>query len=525
VGLQALRLIGASTDARWPVGSFTLEGSPADYTAGASWLKEQLHGARSSDQLETLCLDVEGTLFSWVTAAGDNKNIASIARQGSLGGHADLDPSATPAQSLVEFFAPDDLDSSIQALNVGHDDAAPGVAVAAKPGRAGSASLEAPLPAQRTPVLATADLPGRLLIDALDREGVAVGGACTLWHALAQAWDTPPSPATRPDLVAIVLVDPVSARLVWCWSQGASLRAGGSMLLRSAIADEAPMVLLTADDAARLSSDWVAWAVQLGVSPSRIVAVLPDQSAGLSAPAFGQAIGSSCSGIPIDAGTYEDPLGSTIRRFAGVLEKTPAATRPDAGSSLVALSTRPRSAHKWMYIWSAIAVGAASLAMLAVGWRYRTAAEENKQLAAEWSQAWREPVEAVYPQALTPGLSESELGLINSEIKKRQKAMRPANAEAPLPVLQELETVSFALAEPDVEVDEIDLNSSTLPRITVLVPSTARAEALVESLRRIGGSNITEWSANIQDAGQGEKRRVTMTGKWIKPASTAGGKP
>jgi hypothetical protein len=87
-------------------------------------------------------------------------------------------------------------------------------------------------------------------------------------------------------------------------------------------------------------------------------------------------------------------------------------------------------------------------------------------------------------------------------------------------VVRELELLSLVLASPTVEVLSITLDSASVPVVEVLVPTTSEAEALLEGLRRIGGSTIASWSMDISS--QGEKRRARLSGRWQERGATSG---
>jgi len=90
------------------------------------------------------------------------------------------------------------------------------------------------------------------------------------------------------------------------------------------------------------------------------------------------------------------------------------------------------------------------------------------------------------------------------------------------PILQELETLSFVLGNPDYKLEKIEM-SATAVTIIVVVPDTAAYEELVESIERIAGSSVGDWIKTPRTNPSGI--RINFTGLWSDPMqnTTAGG--
>lgn len=542
--LHALRLVGATSDEAWPAtgaGDPSERGAgdsggpgPAAYGAAAAWLRERLGATRSGGGLAMLCLDVEGGVCSWLTSPSPNPAVvAALARLGPAGSDGSAD-----GRGPIEFYAGSALDSSVQAL----------VEPEAAPARAAAGATPV---GRRLPILATTDLPARLLVDALDREGVPVESVVSLWHAIAAAWDPgaprPGSPSVEPEedapVTAVLVADP-AGRLVWAWSRAGRLLVAGSVRLRMSREAESgeSRPILGSDEVARLTAEWLAWAAQVGRAPRRIVAVLtepaPDgegratdpevQSDGTGPAAFGRALGEAWPGATVDVAVRPDPVGATLERMAMVLDEAPPSrASPSPLASLVDLSLRPGREHRRLYRWTAVAVAALAGVVAVWGWRLREEAAAADAEVARTRASWQEAVREIYPEALTPRIGTNALTILTEELTRREAALRPPErTDRTMPILQELETLSIVVGNAGLELVSIDLSSAgtTAPvKLVVTTPSTTAAEQLLEALRGIGGSHLTGWTQQIRATRDGDplRRTATYTATWdpaLRPA-------
>lgn len=496
--MRQLRLVDHAHDLQWPEQGHA-SGAPQDYTAAAAWVKDRLASSRSDASVALLCVDVDGGVCSWLTApSADPAVVVSAARLGAEPGRA--------GGGAFDFYAPGDLDSTIQPLA----------------GEAGAA---------RVSVLAISDVPARLLVDALDGQRVPVEAVATLWHAIAQAWD--PSASVDPaealtaagPVTGLIVVDP-AGRLVWCWSRAGSLLVGGSIRLSMTREDDADRPRLDAGDASRLATEWLAWAVQIGVAPGRIVCVM---TPGEDAATFGEALTRAWPSTPVDAVTHEDPVVATLRRVAARLESTPRnrARTPETGVGVVGLSQRPVRAHRRMHLWRAVALGAVAGLLGLASWRLYARADEAEASARAWKSRADELIRGVYPDALIPQPGKSALQVMDEEILSRRRNLRPPErTDQAMPILEELETVSMVLGSGRYALESIELKSQgSAPTIIVIAETTADAEALAEALNRIGGSHITQWSPAYASRTEGgvSKVQATFRGEWAAPAPRTGG--
>lgn len=532
--LVAVRVIaervGSLADERWA--PRTGDPTPLETAeAAADWLDDRLRTLPGRPgHLDAICIDPDGSLCSWIsTPSTEPAVIAAISRQSDTASEAASGRSA--AQSPLSFFSATPLEASVQALGSPHaeTDEHPGAAVGTR----------------RTAVLAGADAAARTLVDALDRRRTHVDTVLSLWHAMALAWDPgAPSPAAKArdalvsnfDQVAAILLVTSDSRLLWCWSRQSRVIAGGSIRLPSKFvsSDQPPLVVLGTDHAARLTTEWLAWAAQLGCAPARIVAVLPDDivaSLADNAPAgpstFAGALAASWSGAPIDAAPHADPLQATLRRAALSLEAgaesrgsaAPASNTPDAlgGTQLRGLSSRPGRSHRALYVWSALAASAAALAIGLVAWSLRRESQQTRLAADRLFTQAEALVVARIPDALSRPVAPVDLvrDLVTAQ---ENRLRRPSDLTPAMPVLEELETLSFVLGSADYEITEVRM-SEIAPLIRLTVPTLRDYEELVDALPRISGS-FCDWRLSQQSGAGSDRLNVTMTGSWTPEART-----
>ncbi|MBU6413502.1 MAG: hypothetical protein KGS45_08510 [Planctomycetes bacterium] len=507
--IRSLRLVnerlGGSADQSWaarPEDGGEIATQVA--TAAAHWLSERLTtNDQSASDVSLLCIDVEGSLCSWLSApSADAKTVETLARQ-APSSDGDLGPA--PLTPLAHF-AQSPLDASVQPLGPEAVDTA----------LAKSNKKAAILPSKRIPVLVAADAPARLLIDALDARGIRVHRVTSLWQALAAAWDAPPAGEpglTTATTVATVLVDPVG-RIVWSWSIRGTLLAGGTLRVPLSRSDDGvDLPILTSDHAARLCTEWLSWSAQVGCGPTRIVIIAPEGSP--STADFGQTLTKLWKGATADFVTTPDPVLATLKRVAASVEVGSGVARP-TGDALTALENRPGSMHRSSHVWVAAGVAALAVALFVLAFRLSRDASQSDSAANSYREQWTKLVETAVPGAMTS--LDGPLMALQDEVDKKEKDFKPPErVELALPILQELETLSMVLGSGEIQLDELDLDSGqNVVRLRVTAASTERAEEIREALRAIGGSNIANWSEPQYppNAQPGQKLTVTYLGSW-----------
>lgn len=491
--VRRLRLIGAHTSDEWsaPGG----EDPAQTIRLCAEWVRDRLvslseRNGRSGRVLDSLCLDADGAVCSWVGSGQGERQVvralieAGVAEEGHAGAASrfpDL-PGETELEPLEE-------DS---------------------PGRVG--------------VMAVPDVPARLLMDQLDAMGVRIGGVTTLWHALAEAWDpgagdaggglrTERVVASDAPLTGVVMVDPGEGRCVWVWSDAGRPIAAGSMRINVSRADET-RATMSAPDVSRLGLEWISWSAQLGRTPGRVVLVgacgEADEHAegALDGPDLGRAISEACAGATVDMFDVPDPVGETLTRLATRREGRGVVRR-----GLEDLARRPLRAHRGMYVWAGVAMllAAAGAGVLAKSlWDARAAL--NEQIEA----AKANRIEILGQTDLSP----TEYAGAHLVLPGKIAALRggDAPAEPIMPVLQEFETLSFVLANEEWNLVTLSVRPTAVS-VRVSVPSVVEAEAFEDAVLSITGSNLFWTPMDFRE--RGDRVECSMTGQWSDDAGRA----
>lgn len=527
--IEACRLVGARSDEQWtaPVDP------PRDAAAGeegtvfdesplasvAGWIASRSKEPGSALSLGAICLDSEGFSASWVTSATpDQRAVHATAVAGVL-----ADAAGSGVGPGLHYFLTDEREASVQGLGTG---TLPAIEDPADP--------DAPR-LFRVPVLAGADAPVRLLLDALDQAGVEVDRVTTIWHAMAAVWASPAGEPARADdavvaddasVACVTMVDP-RGRLLWCWSLRGELLAGGSLRLSPSGVGRAPVP--SVDDAARLTADWIAWSSQLGVVPRRVICIGADDPVGEGEDAasfrvgrFGARLATLWSGATVDVVLDQDPLGRTMSRLAlWLADRSPG--EPVVGG-VQALESRPGRAQRSMHRGVAIGMLGAAGLLLAGAWVLRSASIQLAKEAEAEDARWKQIVEKSRPAILKmPGTDvEAELARL---IERHQQERERTKIEPQRPIIQELETLTLVLADPEIELESISASGGNgSVEIRVLTPDIKSSESVFKSLTSIQGSNIESWrQPTFGSAGDG-RVRATFTGSWRSgrtPAASA----
>lgn len=515
--LTALRVVGAHSDDRWDASGAADHDARAEARQGAEWIKRHLAETSRSRSISTLCLDVDGGVCSWISAAHpDGELIRATIEHAPVGDglEGEMVAEGGPASRFPG------LPGETAYEPLGEGSGGGGLALArAKP----QADAR-----RRLAVLAVPDVPARLLLDELDRLGVRVGRAVSLWHAAAQAWD-PAGPgagrggghagvvADHAPACAVVLLDAEGGRLVWSWSSRGAMLAGGSIRLRSARSGEdAPGGAIVCDaDLGRLAAEWLSWSVQLGQAPARVVcvgAVDGKAEGGLNAAAVGASLGSRWPGATVDLVDEPDPIGLTLRRNVAA-EDLGARVSPDAApqrSSLVALSRRPGRAHRSMHAWAALALGIAAVGVGAVAWHVRGEAAAVRERV---DQARRDRTAAL--QEIDPALVTSLAPKLDLETKvreAREALSTPTGFDPPHPVLAQLEAMTLVIGAREIELGSIELDNLSVS-VAVRVDDVRLVEQIDQGLRAVAGGHV-RWrdrrARNLRDG----VIETTYTGLW-----------
>lgn len=524
--LAVVRLVGAGSDQAWDAfGAVDAVGVRHEIGEAAAWIAERAsRGDGPRGEVEVVCVDVEGGTCGWVTSPSAETSVVAAAVAGVEG-------DAWGGET-------GNVEATVQALAGAPAKAGVLAGVRRRSGKA------APEPARKLAVVRVPDVPVKLLVDALDERGVAVGRVMSLWQAMALSWD-PSGPAASGDAVrgervvasssavsAVVLLDP-SGRLVWSWSRDGELVAGGSIRLAPERTTEDPggrlpassSVHLGPQEVGRLINDWIAWSLQLGQVPVRVLCLGPEgaeEADGLTPAALGSSLGKAWPGATVDLVVHEDPIGATLLRLART--DWVAGEAEEERTTLVALTRRPGRSHRAMFRWAALAVLAGALGLVGVAWRAWSTGEKALKVA----NAAEENVKSIVSRAAPPKnqveqaiFDASPRAYLEGKIRDKRLSLSPTGGlEAAKPILPELETLSYVLAMKGVEVEDLQLQS-TLAMVYVVVADTPTYENVMSALGDIGGSHIT-WKSTFSGPVNG-KQRYLLEGSWKKAPAPGGG--
>jgi hypothetical protein len=286
------------------------------------------------------------------------------------------------------------------------------------------------------------------------------------------------------------------------------------MRLRSAVAGggsdpeapsegDEPRIVVGADEASRLTTEWLGWSVQLTAAPSRVVCLMPE---GVASGEFGRGLTKLWPGATVDLAVWPDAIGLTLRKFADVLEASaePQEGPDDAGAMMMGLSQRPGRATRRAHLWIAGAIAALAGVVFLASWVLSSIAEQRREAALSWEAQWREAIKQVYPDALRPVPRVSPQTLLTEAIRSKERELLPVEQpEKTMPVLQELETISMVVGTGMYSLDRISLDPRRI-EVTVVARSTKDAEDLLEALRRIGGSHAVDWTQRLGNRRDGQ---------------------
>ncbi|HEX8876374.1 MAG TPA: hypothetical protein VF777_06470 [Phycisphaerales bacterium] len=538
--VAGVRLVGARVDEQWtaPQGR-PVEGEPELFDESviiqaADWIRGRTLGEKSrGGEIPLLCLDAEGFSAGWITSPTNERKVVSTVTHSGVASD-DVGSMVGPG---LGFYLPSPREASVQGLAVAAEpEAKAEMRADARRGRDAKAETRispSTSDAQRIPVLVGADAPVRLLLDALDERSIHVASVTTIWHAMARAW-APASDGTVPGrerviaaddsgVTAVALVD-IRGRLLWCWSAAGELIAGGSMRIAPP-SGVGRVPVPTPSDAARLTSDWMAWSAQLGIVPRRVVCIAADDPVGegeerasYHAGQFGAKLTGAWPGAGVDLVLDADPVGATLKRLAVLVADADPDERAIAG--IESLTRRPGKVQRGAHTWMALGIAAAAVLAGGTAWQLRTSANELDALATQVNERWNETVRKAYPEImkLPNVVVEDEL---QKKLSRYEAEQRRSSKEPTRPIIQELETLSLTLADNEIEMESVSFasgaNSSLI--VTLLLPDIKAGESVFKSISSISGSNIESWSSSYAPAGG--KVKATFTGKW----RAAGSKP
>lgn len=526
---MSARLVAGEVDEVWVASRLndaTAQAGMLDAAEAAAWVRDRM-AALPGRRLDAVCVDADGSACTWLTAPSSEHSVVVAAM--AQGRDALLTGGGTGDGATADAF-------ELEACAVQAVDQTPAQSAWTSRKPAGAAQGAT---GRRLAVLVVPDAVVRVFLDELDGHRIAPRTVESLWHGLSRAWDPAAGGSAttgpRADRVvaesqhptAVVLVDP-RGRLSWSWSRAGVLLTGGGMRLAHAETplDDEPTARVHRDDVARLTTDWLSWAAQLGAAPTRITCVAPplaiDSDDTLDAAGLGRSLAAAWPSAGLDMVVHEDPIGATLRRLAGASVGDHAAGAP----SMLPLTRRPARVHRAMHIWLAVAIVAVAAVFAALGIRLDRSASRLSSAAETIRQETRSEVEAIDPQIAASPLMMRELQIAVDEARTRVD--RTASPVATKPVMQELLTVAMILsgfADAGVEVEKIDINHIA-GRMDVLVPQTSEgtfaAEQLEQSLRAVRAALAWQGrfaTGNVGGVG-GARNRYQLMGTWREVAPT-----
>ncbi len=488
--LAGVRLVSPHADDQWIA---TATGSPEAVLEtvddAAVWIRQRLKsGTGSSKYLPILCLDTDGAICTWIKPEDSNPDIIAAAIDQLDEGHDDDDFDGTNLSSMGERFPNLPLEVSYQTL-----------------------SDHQTSEGSRSAVLATPDIPARLLIDQLDSMGIRIGRVESIWTLIAQSWD-PGAPhrsnardsqrviSTDDPVCSSIVLDPDRSRLLWTWSKCGHLIAAGSMRIQ--IGADGPT--MHQDDLARLCADWLGWAAQLGVAPLRVLVVMPENAEGLDRAQIGSTIASHWPTATTDLIIQDDPILATLRGVHGL-----DAIESNASLTQSSLTNRPGRSHKAMYRWASGALILASVAIGLSAWTLFSQGSETKNQAKKIRSQWVEKVMGLQPPVSNVNMATLELQDRVNLLVSRTGPMKVAPSK---PILEELETLSFVVGIPGIEIESIQFTSTSV-KLVARTDGISMAEQISEALRSIDGSYI-QWRPSPDLTNRGNLIVATYTGLW-----------
>lgn len=513
--LAMVRLLGPRSDQSWLVEHIETDASLdrvlLDVQSAVTWLADRMSDTRSRT-IDLLCLDAEGLRCTWIDAATPDDRIARAALR------ARSDTSWNPTAG----WSPTGETTDAFSFHLLHGQSNGTAGAGHSPMRKG--------------VIAANDALTRLLLDTLDEQGLVAHRVMTLPQAMAQAWDPDSIVRSRTAgnngiagnsaiagqldhhstmVSAVVVVDP-AGRLVWTWSRAGQVACFGTLAAPVRSDDEG--VRLTRNLASRITADWLAWSVQIGMTPDRIVVLGPSSpvpfrpgedtaQSMLSLGEFGAAISASWNNASCDVVPVDDPIGQTLDRVVVAMEQGVSSRQLPAMDSI---ERRPSRAHRSMRRWLAVAGMILAIALVGVGARAQSHARTIRESGIKHrADAVREAKE------ILPDLDGS---FARTDLEGRIQKMTVQKADTSIakmpPILSELENILYGVTSlPDPEIESIQFTSFGVA-MKVTLPNLAAYDDLRSMFTGEGFPTEVNWET-ITPRTAGDKQSVSMNGRWL----------
>lgn len=360
-------------------------------------------------------------------------------------------------------------------------------------------------PIRGSVAIALPDALPRLVLDGLDKQGVKVNAAISLWHALAllsahihdkgsgsRQGSGPEQGDAEP--IAVLAIEP-GRRLVWAWALRGRLLAGGSVPLEhhAAPASAEPKAADASPHertARRLMLDWLSWSAQLGFVPSSVQILGPTGSP--LTDTLCNAFRASDPSATINTENHDNGVLATLHKLT-TLPRPPASI--DARQSLARLSARPNRATRQRYFTTAAALLLIATAIAGLGYRFGQQASAWSQRVAEVNAQTLQAAAPLVPAARSPNsgmtasAAESEL---NTQLAELRAQPDPRSLREPKDVAAALDRALNILEryEGTITIDNMrfsDLSETLGSRgntITLTVPDLRTALEIFDAFQK-----------------------------------------
>lgn len=488
--LRNVRVVGERTTESWDatIGDNVDPVDAIDQArSAAKWIVERLKAAGATRHA-TLVVDVDGASCSWLTVPSPEASVVAAAMEHSdsspLGEHGLMPQGITSAGT------------SVQAIGA--------------PAGNGAATEVA---GERRAVLCMPDAIVRIVLDELDSLGIVPQGVISMWHAISLAWDPSAASAggSRQDRVVaesaqttgIIAIDQTGT-LMWTWATDGRLLTCG----RQRLEQTGDGVCVEAQDISRLTSDWLGWSLQNGQSPSRIVCVVPELAGeGLSPGEIGERLGGAWPDASISMGVVDEPEQETLERVA--------VAQSSKAESIKSLAARPGRVHRRMHLAMAGAALAIGLLLGMHGWSQRQTAKDARVEMRSVSDAMFLRAQEVIPEIQNRAILQQ----VQAELSRMTGTGPTGTIEPVVPILDELERISFALSITGVEWRNLEMRSGPLlPLVSIQAffePGDIESmDLLEEQLNLMPGSELAGWGRSGDTRPFGRLIRASYQSQW-----------
>jgi len=109
-------------------------------------------------------------------------------------------------------------------------------------------------------------------------------------------------------------------------------------------------------------------------------------------------------------------------------------------------------------------------------------------------------------------LSRAPVLDLESRLIEMTRAQAPVDLPLPKPMLEAIETVSFVIGTPDIDVTKITVNTRTVT-LAINVTDIAQAEQILGNLQAID-DDLLNWRSTLSPTPRGGNIQVTLLADW-----------